>query len=156
MKAPINIRKLLIAVEASEYSETAADYGFGVAALLGAEVALVHVNEFPVMVQPYGGDMLMNDTPPIILPEVLQAEEDAGKALLKRMSESHTSNLPVVLFSRVGNTRDEILAVAEEWEADVIVLGTHGRTGFDHFISGSVAESVVRHSKCPVLVIPNA
>jgi nucleotide-binding universal stress UspA family protein len=55
----------------------------------------------------------------------------------------------------LAEPQDEILAVAEECKADLIILGTHGRTGFDHFISGSVSESVARKSKCPVLIIPN-
>jgi nucleotide-binding universal stress UspA family protein len=37
----------------------------------------------------------------------------------------------------------------------MIILGTHGRTGLDHFIAGSVAESIIRHAECPVLIIPN-
>jgi len=58
-------------------------------------------------------------------------------------------------YNRIGSPKTEILATAEECNADLIILGTHGRTGFDHFISGSVAEGVVRKSKCPVLIIPN-
>ncbi|HEY0769691.1 MAG TPA: universal stress protein, partial [Sphingobacteriaceae bacterium] len=55
---------------------------------------------------------------------------------------------------KIGNPRDEILITADEWNADLIIVGTHGRTGFDHFISGSVAEGVARKAKCPVLIIP--
>jgi len=48
---------------------------------------------------------------------------------------------------------DQILAAAREWEADVIVIGTHGRSGVSRLVLGSTAESVVRHAPCPVLVI---
>ena len=57
--------------------------------------------------------------------------------------------------TKIGRAQDEILAVADDCKADMIILGTHGRTGFDHFISGSVSQSVARKAKCPVLIIPN-
>ena len=57
--------------------------------------------------------------------------------------------------TKIGRAQDEILSVADDCKADMIILGTHGRTGFDHFISGSVSESVSRKAKCPILIIPN-
>ena len=63
--------------------------------------------------------------------------------------------MTVYSFHKMGHPKDEILLTADEWNADIIILGTHGRTGFDHFLSGSVAEKVVRRAKCPVLIIPN-
>lgn len=62
--------------------------------------------------------------------------------------KSYTSLLPE------GFPKEEILNTAKEWEADVIVMGTHGRTGLSHFFQGSIAEHVVRHARVPVLVIP--
>lgn len=50
----------------------------------------------------------------------------------------------------------EIIVQAEQWPADLIVLGTHGYSGFEHLVLGSVAEKVLRLSPCPVLVVPNA
>ena len=47
-----------------------------------------------------------------------------------------------------------ILKVATEWEADLIVLGTHGRTGLSHLFMGSVAENVIRHSTKPLFIVP--
>ncbi|MEX2535013.1 MAG: universal stress protein [Trueperaceae bacterium] len=52
----------------------------------------------------------------------------------------------------VGTAADTILACAQAWEADLIVMGTHGRTGLAHFLNGSVAERVVRHARRPVLI----
>ena len=48
-----------------------------------------------------------------------------------------------------------LLKVADEWAADLIVMGTHGRTGLSHILMGSIAEHVVRHAKIPVLIIPS-
>jgi nucleotide-binding universal stress UspA family protein len=53
-----------------------------------------------------------------------------------------------------GKTFEVILKVAEEWNADLIVLGTHGRTGLSHLLTGSVAEKVIRHSTLPLYIIP--
>lgn len=53
---------------------------------------------------------------------------------------------------RTGSAADVIISEAERWNAELIVMGTHGRTGIDHFLNGSVAERVVRHSRLPVLI----
>ena len=53
---------------------------------------------------------------------------------------------------RIGSAADGILAEADAWGADLILMGTHGRTGLAHFLNGSVAEAVVRLAKCPVLI----
>ena len=56
-------------------------------------------------------------------------------------------------FLRERKPADEILAAAREWEADAIVIGTHGRSGMSRLVLGSTAESVVRQALCPVLVV---
>ena len=53
----------------------------------------------------------------------------------------------------VGKAAEMILSQAELWKPDLILMGTHGRTGLDHFLNGSVAEAVVRHSRLPVLIV---
>jgi nucleotide-binding universal stress UspA family protein len=57
---------------------------------------------------------------------------------------------------RVGQPVAEILAEADEWHADLLVMGTYGRSGASRFLIGSVAESVLRRVQCSVLVVPNA
>ncbi len=151
MKA-IKLKKILIAVEDSPYSDKATEYGFSLARQMGASVALVHVNEMPVAM-PYAADPLMNEQP-VIMPELLHAQEEGSQNLLDRISTKLGEGITMFTFNKIGNPKAEILATAEEWDADIIILGTHGRTGFDHFISGSVAESVVRKAKCPILIIP--
>jgi nucleotide-binding universal stress UspA family protein len=61
---------------------------------------------------------------------------------------------PVKRFVEYGEPAEVIIRIAEEWGADVIVLGTHGRKGLAHLMMGSVAEDVIRHSKKTVVVIP--
>ncbi len=57
-------------------------------------------------------------------------------------------------FIGVGKPAEEILNRAKQWKTSLIVMGTRGRTGLKHLLMGSVAEHVMRHSKCPVLVVP--
>jgi nucleotide-binding universal stress UspA family protein len=54
---------------------------------------------------------------------------------------------------KTGDPRRRILEYAEEWKPDVIVLGSHGRSGFERFLLGSVAEGVARHAKCSVYIV---
>jgi nucleotide-binding universal stress UspA family protein len=146
------LHKILIAVEDSEHSDKAANYGFGLARKLKAQVALIHVNEIPAGT-PYIADPMLNE-PPVILPEMIRIQQENSKRLLSRISKLG-DGITIDTFQNLGDPKDEILSVADEWNADLIILGTHGRTGLDHFISGSIAESVARKAKCPVLIIPN-
>lgn len=152
MKAPSELKRILIAVDESSYSEIAADYGFELAIKLDAEVGILHVDEVPVTTS-YGVDPMLND-PGIVMPEMMKIQEERSKKLLDRFAQKYGRSDKVSRFLKVGSPRDEIIATADEWDADLIILGTHGRTGLDHFIAGSVAESVVRKAQCPVLIIP--
>ena len=69
--------------------------------------------------------------------------------------ESLYNGHELLKFMPEGHPLEDILKTAESFEADLIVIGTHGRTGLQHLLMGSVAESVVRHSKIPVMVVPS-
>lgn len=155
MKLPINLHKILIAVEDSRYSDMAAEYGFELAKKLEAEVGLLHVNEIQITTPYSTVDPVMFNESPMVMPEMLEAQKESSEKLLDRISAAFSKDVMVYRFIKTGNPIDEILLTAEEWNADLVILGTHGRTGIDHFIAGSVAEKVVRKSKCPVLIIPN-
>ena len=153
MISPDNIKRILIAVEDSPFSDQAMNYGVLLAQSLGSKIILVHVDEIPIATS-YTADPLLNESPAMI-PELMHIQEEASKSLFKRLIKQYSERVDISTYTRIGRPQDEILFVAEECEADLIILGTHGRTGFDHFISGSVSESVARKSKCPVLIIPN-
>jgi universal stress protein A len=55
---------------------------------------------------------------------------------------------------RMGRPAEEIVAAAGKGKSNLIVLGTHGRSGLSHLLMGSVSERVVRHAQCPVVVVP--
>lgn len=153
MVSPENIHRILIAVEDSPYSEQAVHYGVLLAKNLGSKITLVHVDEIPIS-SPYSADPLLNDSP-VMIPELMHIQEEASKALFKKIEDKYGSEVKLTTVTKIGRAQDEILAVADDCKADMIILGTHGRTGFDHFISGSVSQSVARKAKCPVLIIPN-
>ena len=153
MISPENIHRILIAVDDSSYSDQAVNYGVLLAKNLGSKITLVHVDEIPNS-SPYSADPLLNESPAMI-PELMHIQEEASKLLFIKIKEQHGDVVELSTVTRIGRIQDEILSVAEDCKADMIILGTHGRTGFDHFISGSVSESVARKAKCPVLIIPN-
>jgi nucleotide-binding universal stress UspA family protein len=153
MISPENIHRILIAVDDSPYSDQAVKYGVLLAKNLGSKITLVHVDEIPIS-SPYSADPLLNESPAMI-PELMHIQEEASKLLFKKIKEQHGDVVEMSTVTKIGRVQDEILSVADDCKADMIILGTHGRTGFDHFISGSVSESVARKSKCPVLIIPS-
>lgn len=150
----IKTQRILIAVEDSKYSEKAVRYGYHLASAFGGHVALVHVID-PPTTSTYGAVDPIMGVNPVYIPEINEVQEEASEELLNRLTASWTGPIEnITKFSKVGQPRQEILTVANEWQADLIVLGTHGRTGFDHFISGSVSEGVARRSICPVVIVP--
>jgi nucleotide-binding universal stress UspA family protein len=153
MISPENIHRILIAVDDSSYSEQAVNYGVLLAKNLGSKITLVHVDEIPIS-SPYSADPLLNESPAMI-PELMHIQEEASKLLFKKIKDQYGDVVEMSTVTKIGRAQDEILSVADDCKADMIILGTHGRTGFDHFISGSVSESVARKAKCPVLIIPN-
>ena len=89
------------------------------------------------------------------MPNVIDIQQDAASKLLENMVLKFGEGLITKEYILIGDVTHEVIEIAKEYQASLIVLGTHGRTGFDHFISGSVAENITRHAKCPVLIVPN-
>ena len=75
--------------------------------------------------------------------------------LLKEIEKKHSNGIVTTYLSIIDTAGHGILQQAEEWGAELIVVGTHGRSGLYHFLMGSVAEHVARKSACPVLIVPN-
>jgi len=83
--------------------------------------------------------------------DVANVRRGLEKEALERLREiARPDEEPMVV---VGKAAEMILDHAQEWEPDLIVMGTHGRTGIAHFLNGSVAESVVRGARLPVLIV---
>jgi nucleotide-binding universal stress UspA family protein len=136
------IKRILAATDFSEGSAEALEYAVYLSKTFGAELHLLHVLEppFPTL------DAALLST------VRKMAERDAEK--LKTLSEKVARACPAVQSSwREGSPASEILKAAEDLSADLIVLGTHGRTGIAHAFLGSVAERVMRTAPCAVWTV---
>ena len=143
----VSITRILCPVDFSEFSRHALDCAIGIARWYGAEVTALHVVPPITAAAPPTGEGLY---PPLVF-----SEEDLQQF---RHELDAFAGLPAVpaLDTRVsqGNATSEIVRLAKELPADLLVMGTHGRSGFERLMLGSVTEKVLRKSPCPVLTVP--
>ncbi len=136
---------ILVAHDFSETAERALKYAIELASKLGARITIVHAYELPSYGYPDG----LAFTAEIV--ENIQRTSEEG--LHAVVAEARRPGLQVNERLRQGPAWSEIDATAKEIEADLIVMGTHGRRGFSRALLGSVAEKVVRTAPCPVLTV---
>ena len=139
--------KILVAVDFSDNSSYAFDYALSLAKQFDSELLLLHVINEPVDLRGF--------YVPHISFEQLEKEIAAGAAIMMEQFCQEKlqgySNYKTAIVT--GTPFDEIIRKASEFQASLVVIGTHGRTGLDHIIFGSTAERVVRGATCPVLTI---
>jgi nucleotide-binding universal stress UspA family protein len=141
----MSFRKILIAVDESAFAARAADVGFELARSLGAEVALIHaVDPSVVAYAPEGG---------IPASELIALGQQDGRKLLAALGQRASLQPAPLQFVHTGKPATEIVKAARDWPADLIVIGSHGREGVGRLLLGSVAEAVMRHAACPVLIV---
>jgi nucleotide-binding universal stress UspA family protein len=139
------VTKILCPVDFSETARHALHYALQMARTFGAELKVVHVIEAAPLYQAYDG------MPDVGLP---QAVEQAARRSMERLLGSlDSSGVRVSHEVLDGPTYRTIVAQAEAWGADLIVMGTHGRSKLELAFFGSVAERVVKSASCPVLVV---
>lgn len=140
----MGVRRILIAVDDSPLAAHAADTGIDLVRAVNGEAAFVYV------VNP-----LENLAPDSGVPEaeLIKWAEEGGKTLLTAFCDRAKLPAPPLAFVQVGKPATEIVKAAKEWPADVIVIASHGRGGVSRLLLGSVAEGVMRHAPCPVLVV---
>jgi nucleotide-binding universal stress UspA family protein len=140
------IRRILVPVDFSECSTNALTMAIELAVRFGAGLTLLHAQPLPTYTFP-DGVMPLN-------PTVLREMERSVQEELERLAgRAHLHQVPVRTQAGIGPPSDEIVRYAAEMRADLIVMGTHGRTGLRRALLGSVAEKVVRHAPCPVLTV---
>lgn len=123
-----------------------------VAPSLDAGILLLHVTQLPPGLVEGSEIRPMPDQEPI---EVGRFVREAALAELERYAEDlRERGIEVSTRVELGDPVEDILAVAHEIDAAMIVMGTHGRTGLAHLLIGSVAEKVMRKSRRPVLTVP--
>jgi nucleotide-binding universal stress UspA family protein len=141
---PVRLERILVPVDFSDCSLDALEYAVVVAQQAKASLMLLHVLE-PVS---YGLDFTLSH---------MRTREHVRESWTKRLKEltsSHQHSHVAMEFQlRGGLPADSILDSAQTLPCDLIVMGTHGRRGISHTISGSVAEAVLRKSHCPVIAV---
>jgi nucleotide-binding universal stress UspA family protein len=148
--------KVLLATDGSECSVAAADSVTARPWPVGTVFKVVGAEELIVLETPMGASPLASIYPASLLEELLADARaravnaiDSTRIILEQAGLKVQDKQPIPL----GDPRNVILVLAQTWSADLIVLGSHGRRGWDRFLMGSVAESVALHAHCSVEVI---
>lgn len=141
----MSFKRILIAVDESAFAAHAADVGIELAKSLRAEIAFIHALD----------PSIARAAPEIGVPaeKLIAMEEQEAKDLLSAFRERAGASPAALVFVEMGKPASKIVEGARSWRADLIVIGSHGRGGVERLLLGSVAESVVRHASCPVLVV---
>jgi len=147
----INLRKIVITTDLSGFSLAALEFASSLGLLFTSKLYLLYVSEeVPVILPTLHG--LETDTEGLRHRIARDAADDL-KSFMKLSVNPDLNLIPVV---RNGHASDEIIAFAKEEGVDLIVMATHGRTGFQHVLLGSIAEKIVRNSPVPVLTVKPA
>ena len=142
-----NISRILVPTDFSAPSNAALEFAKTLAARFGASLQLLHVLEDPYLIAAFAPEVY---APP---PPGLRESSLAGaqKVLAAQLTEGEQEQFGTTTTVLFGAPAQEIVDYAATHGIDVIVMGTHGRSGLAHLMMGSVAERVVRAAPCPVL-----
>lgn len=144
---PVSFKRFLMPLDFSEHSDAALCTAHQLATDFGASLQLLHVVEplHSMGISNYGHE---------IGAQWETSQKEAAEEIMKKACEDLGTEAEVHTFRTViGKPADAIPIVAEEYDGDLIVIPSHGRTGLKRFLMGSVAEKVVRHALCPVLTL---
>ncbi|HMF97762.1 MAG TPA: universal stress protein [Vicinamibacterales bacterium] len=142
-----SLERILCAVDLSDFSAPVLAHATALARRFEAEVTALHV--FAAWVPPptlatYPGWML----------QIPEARDAIGQEIRALIEPFDGPGMRIALRTAEGDAAAEIVRAAAEIRADMVVVGTHGRSGFDRFALGSVTEKVLRKARCPVLTLP--
>ena len=148
----MHLKTILVAYDFSEHAEHALAWARSMAKDWGAKIVLMHaIPPFPPMA--YADALTMHAVSMIDLPQLEADLLSDAQQHLQDMLRKEDGDVPVEIKTRIADPFWGICREAESVGADLIVVGSHGRTGLSHVLLGSVAERVVRHARCPVLVV---
>src|SRR5580765_2097048 len=146
---PMQLRTILLPTDFSGCANYAVAYAAAIARAAKAKVICIYVLEPVVPAVGYTG---LADSMPIA--DISEQLEDSAERQLPKLAEcEECAGLNVEEVIVHGDAAAEIVRVAAEQDVDLIVISSHGRTGLGRIIFGSTAEAVVRHARCPVLVV---
>ncbi len=140
-------QKILVASDFSEHARNAVDYAADIARRYEATLLIVHVYQPVNYALPDGYMLYTPEQMTTMMGEFQKQLENAKEKALAAGAPRVETSLPI------GGAAFEIVEAAKSSGCDLIVMGTHGRTGIRHMLLGSTAERVVRTSDCPVLTV---
>ncbi len=147
----MNYKKILIAIDERENSINVAKKGFELAEQLNAELAIVYAVDLSKVIRNY--DMINPELGLFIKDSIAESKESANK-LIDTIIDKFNKGKTITRFTPEGSPREIILDKAEEWGADLIIIGLHGKSGIGIFFMGSISQYISLHSKVPVLIVP--
>jgi len=145
----IHMRRVLCPIDFSDFSRRALDHAVAIARWYESTVTVLHVFS-PAPVAAFGPGAVAFEP---IVPTAADCEQLLANTKAFATAES-APGIAIEAVLREGNTTVEILDQATSMDADLLVIGTHGRSGFERLVLGSVAEKVLRKAHCPVLTVP--
>jgi nucleotide-binding universal stress UspA family protein len=147
----IQIRTILVPTDFTPCSRRAVAYAAALATRFDAEIVLLHAIEAPLNLPPH--TLVHIDAQGLSMPIMDYVREAAERRMAAAVEELAQTQVRTRSLIEVGDVREVTLTQAERLPADLIVMGTNGRTGLRHLLIGSVAEEVVRRAPVPVLTI---
>ncbi|HEY1956453.1 MAG TPA: universal stress protein [Polyangiaceae bacterium] len=139
-------KRILVATDFSDTADAAFDYAVELAKQLGAKITVLHAYDLPVYGFPSGALV----APVEMATRIMTAAQQALESSCKQRANRGVEITPVVTQ---GPAWEEVHRVAQEQDADLIVIGTHGRKGLSRALLGSIAEKIIRTATRPVLTI---
>ncbi|MBW2003790.1 MAG: universal stress protein [Deltaproteobacteria bacterium] len=150
MKYP-KYKKVLFCTDFSENADYAFEFAYGIAKRDEGLLYILHIIPYNSN-QAYAESFITKED----LKNIQKAvEEDIANNYKERYVNNIENGIAYELVTKSGREDNEILTFAKQEHVDIIVMGTHGRTGIEHVFFGSVAEKVLRHSPFPVFIIPD-
>ncbi|HMB29889.1 MAG TPA: universal stress protein [Blastocatellia bacterium] len=144
--------KILLATDGSNYSKTAVNSVAERPWPEGSEVKIISAMEIPY--PPTTETWVMPDSYYSELDRVEREQSEAAvKDAVERIESGKASGLEIITKIISGSAREAILDEAEKWDADLIVLGSHGYSGWQRFLLGSVSHAVATHAHCSVEIV---
>ena len=147
----LRLKKILVPVDYSDCSRVAMEYALFLAERFDAEIEVLHVVETPpdgeehTVVRPdTGEEQLLSE---LLMQQAVKAETEFLAPFVR------DATIPIERSLLKGRPGKVVVEAATDRGADLIVMGTHGRSGFERLIMGSVTERVLRSAHCPVVVV---
>jgi nucleotide-binding universal stress UspA family protein len=142
--------RILLALDGSSYSDVVTDALIVQANTQDVKVHILHVLEpFPERL----AERMGSKRSPDFVAARTRLREQAEELMAQAVARVRSAGFEVASLVKEGDARDVILKHSETWRADLIMVGSHGRTGLDRFLMGSVSEAVARHAHCSVEIV---